>query len=60
MYTHIYSPELGEHPRHRRRLGGYPANMGVPTPTLVVKNSFGLRVLLWFLWGVCPCVYRDP
>jgi len=27
----------------------------MPTPTLVV-HEFCLRVLLWFSWGVCPCV----
>jgi len=28
-------------------------------PTLMVQGSFSLRVLLWFSWGLCPCVSRS-
>ena len=35
---------------------GYISILCMPTPTLAVQESFSLRLLLWFLWGVCPCV----
>jgi len=31
----------------------------VPTPTIVVQESFSLRVLLCLLWSACSCVSRS-